>query len=61
MEIYCNQKEFAALVRECYKGARDSNCDGCPFGSICTGGHEAMYEDQIMSRIEDICKVMPDD
>ena len=57
MKILCNQKEFAALVRECYRCARDGSCDGCPFASICTSGGEPMYDDHIMSRIEDICEI----
>lgn len=57
MKIVCNQKEFAALVRECYRCAREEACAGCPFASICTAGDEPMYDDQIMSRIEDICEI----
>lgn len=57
MKIVCNQKEFAALVRECYRCAREEYCTGCPFASICTAGNEPVYEDQIMTRIEDICEI----
>ena len=57
MKILCNQKEFAALVRECYRCAREEHCCGCPFASICTAGGEPMYDDQIMARIEDIIKI----
>ena len=57
MKIDCNKDEFAALVRQCYRAARDYSCDGCPFGPICTAGTEAVCEDQIMSRIDDICEI----
>lgn len=57
MKIICNQKEFAALVRMCYRSAMDHRCDGCPFGGVCTAGGEPMYDDQIMGRIEDICEI----
>ena len=57
MKIICDQKEFAALVRECYRSTRDGSCYGCLFASICTAGNEPMCEDQIMSRIEDICDI----
>ena len=57
MKIICSKDEFAALVRQCYRGSRDYSCDGCLFSSICTAGREQMYEDQVMSRIEDICEV----
>lgn len=60
MKILCNKDEFAALVRQCYRCARDNSCDGCLFASVCTSGREAMYEDQIMSRIDDICEVEVD-
>lgn len=57
MKIICNKKEFAALVRECYRGARDGSCVGCLFAAVCTAGREQMYEDQVMTRIEDICEI----
>ena len=58
MEIFCNQKEFAALVRQCYRCAKDKACDGCLFAPVCSAGAD-MHDDQVMSRIEDICEVLP--
>ena len=57
MKIICNKKEFAALVRECFRSTRDGSCCGCLFSPICTAGSEPMYDDQVMSRIEDICEI----
>ena len=59
MEIFCNQKEFAAMVRECYRCATERACAGCLFASVCSAGAEIRHDDQIMSRIEDICEVLP--
>lgn len=57
MKIICNQKEFAALVRECYSGCRDERCAGCPFRGICSSGREEFYDGELMSRIEDLCEI----
>ena len=57
MKIVCNKEEFAALIRQCYRSTRDCSCDGCPFSPICTSGCDQTYDDQIMSRIEDICEI----
>lgn len=57
MKILCNKEEFAALVRQCFIGARYEACVGCPFSGVCTAGGEPVYDDQIMSRIEDICEI----
>ena len=57
MKILCSKEEFAALVRQCYRSAMDCRCDGCPFSPVCTCGIEQCYENQIMSRIEDICEI----
>ena len=57
MKITCNKKEFAALVRECYRAARDGSCCGCLFSPVCTSGSDPVYDDQIMTRIEDICEI----
>lgn len=57
MKIICSKDEFAALVRECYRSARDEGCTGCPFAPVCTAGVDPDYDDQIMTRIEDICEI----
>ena len=57
MKIICNKQEFAALVRSCMGSARFEACVGCPFASICTAGGEIQFEDQKMTRIEDICEI----
>ena len=51
MKITCNKKEFAALVRECYRAARDGSCCGCLFSPVCTSGSDPVYDDQIMTQI----------
>ena len=57
MKITCNKKEFAALVRECYRAARDGSCYGCLFAPVCTSGSDRVNDDQIMTRIEEICEI----
>lgn len=57
MKIICNQKEFAALVRECYRSTRDGSCCGCLFCPVCSGGADLIDEDKFMTRIEDICDI----
>ena len=59
MKIICNKNEFAALIRQCYQSARDCGC--CIFSPVCTSGCEQTYDDQIMSRVEDICEIEVDD
>lgn len=57
MKIICSKQEFAALVRSCMGSARFEACAGCPFAGICTAGGEPVYDEQIMTRIEDICEI----
>lgn len=57
MKIICSKEEFAALVRECYRCAREEACTGCPFSPVCTACGNFDYDDQIMTRIEDICEI----
>lgn len=59
MEIFCNQKEFAELVRSCADTALVARCSYCLFASKCSNSREPADGDFIMSRIEDICEVLP--
>lgn len=60
MKIICNKEEFASLVRNCLLGARYEACAGCPFRGVCSAGGEPVYDEHIMSRIEDICEIEVD-
>lgn len=57
MKIICNQSEFAALIRSCtYSLIENSSCSGCVFAEICSQECD-MSDEDIMSRIEDICTI----
>ena len=57
MKILCSKEEFASLVRSCLIGARYEACVGCPFACVCSAGGEPVFDEQIMTRIEDICEI----
>lgn len=60
MNIRCTKTEFAELIRSCDKASANCECwKGCVFADLCSHGLEP-YEGKIMSRIEDICEIIPE-
>ena len=60
MKIVCTQTEFAALIRACDKASANCECwKGCIFGDTCSR-HLELYEGKTMTRIDDICEVIPE-
>lgn len=56
MEIWCDKKEFARLVRSCAFVCGEGLCGGCVFAAVCAQSGDPMDGD-VMCRIEDICKI----
>ena len=60
MKIRVTKTEFAELIRSCDRVNAGAKCwQGCVFGDLCSRGLD-LYEGKIMSRIEDICEIIPE-